>query len=69
MGMQQVNSSDLESVGYDSDTNMLVVEFKSGNTYSYEGVSQDMYNELISSDSIGKYFNQYIKGSYNYSKV
>lgn len=67
--MIPVDSSDLSEVGYDSETGSLVVEFKRGNVYRYEGVSQEIYNGLIGSDSVGKYFNQYIKGSYSYSKI
>lgn len=67
--MQQVNSSDLEEIGYDADTSTLVVEFKSGNTYRYSEVPQSVYDDLINSSSIGKYFNQFIKGNYSYSKI
>jgi hypothetical protein len=69
MDLIPVNSSDLEGVMYDPETGILLVEFKSGNTYQYNGVQQDVFNELVSASSIGKYFNQFIKGSYSYSKI
>lgn len=69
MDMQSVISSDLSEVGYDADNNALVVEFKSGNTYQYSSVPQEVFDGLISAESVGKYFNQFIKGNYSYSKI
>jgi hypothetical protein len=65
-----VVSSDLASVGYDSENAVLEVEFNKGGIYQYMGVSQDLYDGLMSAGSKGTYFNQYIKnGGYTYSKI
>lgn len=69
MEMQSVNSSDLSEVGYDADNNLLIVEFKNGNVYQYGLVPQEVFDGLISAESVGKYFNQFIKGNYSYSKI
>lgn len=69
MEMIPVDSTDLEEIGYDADTNTLVIEFKRGNVYKYNDVPQAVYDGLMSADSVGKYFNQFIKRNYGYSKI
>jgi len=65
-----VESSNLSSVGYNSESAVLEIEFKSGGIYQYSGVPQDVYDGLINAASKGKYFHRYIKNSgYPYSKV
>jgi hypothetical protein len=61
----EVESSVIKSVGYDRKTNVLEVEFRTGRIYQYLLVPQSVYRELMRSDSIGKYFNAEIRGSYN----
>jgi len=60
-----VDSSVITSVGYDAKTNVLEVEFRTGRIYQYFLVPQSVYRELMRADSIGKYFNAEIRGSYN----
>jgi hypothetical protein len=65
-----VESSNLESVGYDPKNAILEIEFKSGGVYEYSGVSQDVYDDLMNAESKGKYFNHHIKNSgYPYTEV
>jgi hypothetical protein len=65
-----VESSNLASVGYDPESAVLEVEFKSGGIYEYSGVPQSVYDGLINAESKGKYFHQYIKNTgYPYSKI
>jgi KTSC domain len=63
MNRQQVRSSNVVSVGFDGST--LEVEFKGGKVYQYEGVSQQMYDDLISAPSIGTFMREYIIGVYS----
>lgn len=64
-----VNSSNLNSVGYEEETQTLEIEFNSGGVYRYFGVPKYIYTELMSASSHGKYFHQYIKDNYRWSKV
>lgn len=59
--MQPVSSSNVQSVGWDKDTRTLYVTFQSGQTYAYEGVDEVAYQDLLGSNSPGKYLNQWIK--------
>jgi hypothetical protein len=65
-----VNSSTITSIGYSSGDSQLEVEFKTGNIYLYENVSQRTYNQLMNADSIGTAFNYLIReGGYSYKKL
>ncbi|MHC5855184.1 KTSC domain-containing protein, partial [Nostoc sp.] len=57
----QVNSSDLQSVGYDATTCILEIKFHSGGIYQYFKVPESIYRGLMSASSHGKYFHAYIK--------
>lgn len=56
------------SVGYDPVALILEIEFRSGEVWQYHHVPENVYYEMIS-DSIGKYFQAYIKGQYPESRV
>ena len=64
-----VSSSNVESVGYDAETQTLEAKFKHGGTYRYEGVPQHKYQALMAAPSIGKHLHQYIKGAHSHAKV
>jgi hypothetical protein len=67
MSKTNVNSSVISSVKYENG--MLVVYFKSGNTYVFNGVSHSVASGLLAADSKGKYFNSNIMGKYNSIKI
>jgi hypothetical protein len=63
--MQSVDSTCFSEVGYDPDGEILYVRFlDSGSLYSYQPVSQDEYDDFMQADSLGSYYNDYIKGQY-----
>lgn len=64
-----VSSSNLESVGYEEETQTLEIEFNKGGVYRYFEVPKKVYLELISASSHGAYFHRYIKDRYRWSKV
>lgn len=64
-----VVSSDIRSVGYDKNSQVLEVEFHSGGTYQYYSVPQSVYEGLMSAPSHGKYFHRHVKGAFNYQKI
>lgn len=66
---QRVESSDLASLGYDKEMKILEVEFVSGSVYQYVNVPENVYIELLKSESKGGYFNKHIRDGYQSSKV
>ena len=65
----KVNSSNIKSIGFDSDNFILEIEFKNGTVGQYKKVIPQIHNALINAPSIGSYFHNYIKNSYEYKKV
>lgn len=64
-----VSSSNIFSVGYDSQSETLEVEFHKTGVYQYFGVPLHVYEGLVAAPSIGSYFNSHIKGSYAFVRV
>lgn len=69
MQRQHVDSSNLRSVGYDADNQVLEIEFTSGSVYQYYDVPAKVYTALMSASSKGQYHIQWIKHSYRYQKI
>ncbi len=68
LNREKVESSNLESVGYDKKSQILEVEFHGGEIYQYFGVPEDVFEELFQAPSIGQYFNGNIRQRYFYEK-
>ena len=69
MERQYVDSSMIKSIGYDSNSATLEIEFKNGGAiWQYYDVPEYVYNELMI-PSHGKYFLQNIKCQYSENKV
>ncbi len=65
-----VSSSTVGSVGYDNESKILEIKFKSGSTYQYFDVPQSVYEGLMNAESHGKYFDINVKkAGYRYLKV
>ena len=70
MKRSPVNSSNVLSVGYDTTTSTMEVEFKNGDIYQYYEVAERIYQNLINAASVGKYLDQNIKKrGYRYKKI
>ena len=67
--MIQVGSSNVDSIGYDEDSQILRVRFKNGSVYEYMNVSVVEFEQLRLASSVGSYLNRNIKGNYPYQKV
>lgn len=68
MERQSVQSSNLASIGYDAENEILEVEFNHGGVYQYLDVPSDVYEELMDADSHG-YFSANIRNNYTTRKV
>jgi hypothetical protein len=64
-----VISKALVSVGYDSHTQQLEIEFRGGRVYRYNGVSGGAFQFLMRAQSKGGYVNRMIEGRYAYQDV
>ncbi len=67
--MINVQSSNLESVGYDQDNEIVYVRFLNGNVYIYKAVPQWEFENLMNAPSLGSYLNRNIKGAYPYERI
>jgi hypothetical protein len=79
---QTVESSQIESVGYEAETETLGIRFKPtrkqeaakepGSEYHYSFVPEDVHAALVTAASVGGWFAQHIKPfpeKYPYTKV
>ncbi len=64
MQRHPVNSSVLNSAGYDPARKILELEFSEGETWDYFNVSPSAYKKLINAESKGRFFVKRIKGRY-----
>jgi hypothetical protein len=67
--MIAVVSSQIASIGYDRDEAELYVTFNSGSTYVYMAVPSLVFAAMQKADSIGKFLNSQIKGTYEFRKL
>ena len=66
---QSVSSSNIRSIGYDTESRTLEIEFHSGGIYQYFNVPESVYNALMSASSHGSYFHRHIKDQYQWTKI
>lgn len=64
-----VTSSNLRAVAYDQGSRVLVVRFRDGSVYEYEGVPGHIFDGLMAAGSKGRYHHLHIVGRYPYRKV
>lgn len=70
MQRREVSSSNLHSIGYNNITNILEIEFSSGDIYQYSNVPKSIYAGLMLASSHGSYFHKNIKSAkYSYKKI
>lgn len=64
-----VESSNIAQVGYNALSKTLAVKFNFGSVYYYYGVSEEVYMDMVSAESVGKFLHRSIKGKYAYGKL
>ncbi|MFD0793562.1 KTSC domain-containing protein [Mucilaginibacter litoreus] len=65
MQRHRVQSSALQSVGYDPQKKILELEFRENSgVWQYFGFKPSSYKKFISSESLGHFFVTRIKGKY-----
>jgi hypothetical protein len=70
MERQSVESSNIASIGYDAENEILEIEFNHDLIYQYFDVPENVYDELINANSHGQYFDRNIKkAGYQFQKM
>lgn len=70
MNRKPVHSSNISSIGYDSESQTLEIEFHNGGgVYQYFDVPESRYNGLMFASSHGSYFHHNIKDKYRWRKI
>ncbi len=59
-----VSSSNIRSIGYDADSQVLEVEFLDGAVYEYYDVPEDVHQGLMSARSHGSYLHRHVRDRY-----
>lgn len=61
--LTEVKSSNVAAVGFADG--VLTVKYKNNRTYSYHGVPEELYQELLKADSIGSFLAANVKGQFS----
>lgn len=65
IAMDAVESSQIEAIGHDRETNTLGIQFKSksgaGSVYHYENFTAEQFTAFKNAQSIGAHFGKFIK--------
>ena len=69
MDLVKVKSTNLSAIGYDRPSRTMRILFLEGSAYDFEGIPAKLYNQLMEADSKGTFFQECIKGQYNFRKV
>lgn len=68
LDMIYVDSSNIEAIGYDEDTQELHVQFLSGYCYVYHDVPKSIFDDLLYAPSKGSFLNREVKGRFHYTR-
>jgi len=66
METRKLVSSNMNMASHDGRD--MFIRFNSGSTYKYESVPYLVFDQMCTAESVGKYFHQFVKGTYVYSK-
>jgi len=64
-----LKSSMLEAASFDEAMSVLEIEFKNGARYEYYAVPRAVFQELIQSESCGRFYNEKIKERFPFKKT
>lgn len=59
----------VKSIGYDKQSKVLEIEFRSGGVYRYFGVKPEDVAAMTDSKSLGKFIASNVKGKYESRKI
>lgn len=64
-----VESSNIDAVGYDPSTQVLLVRFKGNTLYGYSDVPAWVHTQFVKAESKGQYFAKNVKNKFKFSKL
>jgi hypothetical protein len=64
-----ITAAELISIGYDSTSQTLEVEFDTGHVYQYLNVPEKTYLDLLETDLQRRYFHKFIIYGYPYRRM
>jgi hypothetical protein len=67
--MKPVSSSQISSIGYDSDSQELFIEFTSGKVYRFFKVPEIVFKTFVASKSPGSFLHSQIIDIYEYDRI
>jgi hypothetical protein len=56
-------SESIKAIGYEPTTRELHVQFHSGATYSYPGITPEQHTAFVNADSKGRHFQSFIRST------
>lgn len=65
-GFIPLASSNLRGASYDTEAKELTIHFRSGSSYTYKGVPENTFRELMRAGSPGGFFHSNIKDKFSY---
>jgi len=67
--MVNVSSSNIESVGYSENDQIVCLRFLNGSLYIYKGVPKHEFEALRDAPSVGSYLHRNYKNVYPYERI
>lgn len=67
--LNEIDSSNLIRTEYDTESKILIAEFKNEVRYEYENVPHQLYTQFRSAPSQGAFFNKNIAKTFKYKKL
>ena len=67
--LRDVQSSNIEQIGYNEGSEVLYVKYKSGKVYAYDKVPKNIYEGLEKAESKGSYMNSQVKGKFSFKTI
>ena len=67
--LNEVQSSNIVRTEFDTESKLMIVEFKNGMRYQYEGVPHEVYTRFRMTESQGKFFSSDISKKYKFTKL
>lgn len=64
-----VESSNIEAIGYEYEDEILYIKYLNGSVYKFYKVPKQIYEEFLSAPSKGQFMNSRIKGAFSYVKM
>ena len=69
METRYFRSSRIKKAEFYQEENTLVLYFNDGTIYEYNEIAHSVFLKMVSAKSVGKYFNEKIRGHYDFDKI